>query len=92
MYYTSRNQQSPDKPARVQAALEYLRYCDGVVSQCDVSIPARQLTPSESSVRESALRVLQAYFLGEMDYGDAPPRCAPEDNDDEGGVPVAQPV
>ena len=92
MYYTSRNQYSPDKPARVQAALEYLRYCDAAVTQCDVSIPVRQLTPGELSVRESALRVLQAYFLGEMDFGDAPPRCAPDDSDDEEGAPVPNSV
>lgn len=92
MYYNPRHQTGSDKPARVQAALEYLRYCDSAITQCDVSIPARQLTPAEARVRESALRVLDAYFLGEMDFGDAPPRAIPPESGDEGNAPVPQPA
>ncbi len=92
MYYNAHHQTGSDKPARVQAALEYLRYCDGAITQCDVSIPARLLTPVEARVRESARRVLDAYFLGEMDFGNAPPRPIPPKSGDEGNAPVPQPV
>jgi hypothetical protein len=82
----------PNKPSRVQTALDYLDYCESVTHQCDVSAPARALTQTEQKVREAALRVLQSYFLGEMDFGDLPPMEVRPESDEEGGATVREPV
>lgn len=80
-------------PARVRAALDYLRYCEGVTHTCDVTVPARSLSPQETSVSHAALRVLASYFNGEMDFGDTPPKPRRDDDDDgEPGAPVPEPM
>ena len=73
----------PALPARVQAALDYLEHCRWKTDQDDASIPARTLSPLEGRVLDAALRVLAGYFMGEMDYGDSPPRRVPDSNEDD---------
>lgn len=73
MHQSSEDNPRPRLPARVQAALDFLRYCEDLTQQYDASIPRRELTSHERSVQASALSVLNRYFLGEMDYGDAAP-------------------
>jgi hypothetical protein len=83
----------PAVPARVQAALDYLDYCRWVTEQSDPSIPRRELSPLEVSVATAALRVLGAYFHGEMDFGDVPPRRDEGDGGDgEAGGAVPSPT
>ena len=43
-----------------------------ITEQVDASIPMRCLTPLEHRVEEAALRALQQYLLGEMDFGEEP--------------------
>lgn len=76
-------------PQRVEAALQYLRYCDCRQTRCDSTLAEPTLTPLEASVQQSALRVLQAYFLGEMNYADAP---APRREDEGPEGDAEQPV
>lgn len=80
---TTHNDITLAMPARVRAALDYLEHCRWVTDQCDVTMPARTLSPLEKSVSDAALRVLSSYFLGEMDYGDAPPCRVPHSNEDD---------
>lgn len=78
-------------PPRIQAALDYLSHTRWVTAQDDASIPARVLSPLERSVESAALRTLQSYFLGEMDFGDAAPIKSSTRNEDEGDAPVPAP-
>jgi hypothetical protein len=55
-------------PPRVRAAMDLLQYTRQITEQYDVSLPARQLTPLERSVEAAALRAVQQYLLGEMDF------------------------
>ena len=68
----------------MQAALDYLEHCRWITAQDDASIPERTLSPLEQRVSDAALRVLVGYFLGEMDYGDSPPRRVPDSTDEDG--------
>jgi hypothetical protein len=79
-------------PPRVQAALDYIDHTRWITQQFSPAITPRALTPLEQSVETAALRTLQSYFLGEMDYGDAPPvTTAKRDDDDQPPVPQPQP-
>jgi hypothetical protein len=53
--------------------LEFLHLARIITEQVDASIPMRSLTPLEKRVEEAALRALQQYLLGEMDF--AEPAC-----------------
>jgi hypothetical protein len=52
--------------------------------QFDVSLPVRELSPLEKSVQTAALRALQQYLLGEMDFVEpsAAPRSQSRDGED----------
>lgn len=73
-------------PARVQAALGYLLHCWRITDQSDAEIKPRPLTAQESQVQACALRVLEMYFSGELDFGDLAPRG--ENADGEGDAPT----
>ncbi len=88
----AREDDRPVVPARVQAALEYLRYCYWKTEQSDVSIPPMKLSTTERSVESAALSILQQYFLGEMDFGDAPPITVGRSNEDDNGDGVCAKV
>ena len=90
---TRPNTNQPVVPARVQAALDYLEHCRWLTEQDDAAIPARSLSPKEERVMNAALQVLSTYFLGEMDFGDAPPRRdADRGDDDDNGVRKPEPA
>jgi hypothetical protein len=63
----------PPLPPRIKAAFDYLDHARTVTAQWDVSIPARELTPLDQSVKSAALRALQQYLLGEMDFAESAP-------------------
>jgi hypothetical protein len=64
---------SPTLPPRIKAAFDFLHHTRMVTEQVDASIPMRPLTALEKSVEAAALRVLQQYLLGEMDFAEEPP-------------------
>lgn len=79
----------PRLPQRVHASLTYLHYCRCILEQTDASIPGGELTAAESRVKNAALRVLQQYFDGEMDFAEASPRSPrPPADDEEPGAPL----
>jgi hypothetical protein len=89
-----RNDTPRSVPPRIQVALDFLTHTRWVTQQEDASVPARSLTPLEKAVESAALRTLQSYLLGEMDFGDVPPVAAqepPPDDPPSAGVPVPQP-
>lgn len=78
-------------PARVSAAQEFLRFCEGIRSPMAMgfSLPGdspssngRDLTKLESAAYDAALNTLLGYFTGEMDYGDSGPSAAHDDESD----------
>ncbi|HTW93445.1 MAG TPA: hypothetical protein VMD30_01540 [Tepidisphaeraceae bacterium] len=60
----------PPLPPKICTAFRYLYYTRMVTWAPDVSIPVRELTPLEKSVQTVALRALQQYMLGEMDFAE----------------------
>lgn len=84
------HRQPIEMPGRVRAALEFLDYCVSATQSFDCSTQPQELSRHETAVRDAALDVLRLYFMGEMDYGDAPPR-PPEDPPDEMPAPVPVP-
>lgn len=84
-FHHNDNDEGPTLPPRIKAAFDYLDHVRAVTDQMDVSIPPRQLSPLEKKVELAALRALQQYLLGEMDFSEprSPTRPAnPGDNDD----------
>lgn len=82
-------------PARIQVALDYLAHTRWVTQQDDASIPARTLSGLEKAVESAALRTLQSYLMGEMDFGDVPPTTPRRGEDDPPAtaeVKVPEPV
>jgi hypothetical protein len=65
----------PPVPPRITAAFDYLDHVFLITMQRDVSIPARELTPLEKSVEAAALRAVQQYLLGEMDFREITPEA-----------------
>ena len=55
-------------PPQIRVAFGVLYHARQVTEQSDLSISARVLTPLEESVRTTALRAIQLYLLGEMDF------------------------
>jgi hypothetical protein len=76
----------PPLPPRIKAAFDYLSHVRDLTSQYDASIPARELSPLEKSVQLAALRTLQQYLLGEMDFSKPPPPPSPPKRDGEDGT------
>ena len=63
---------TPPLPARIRVAFGFLHHARMISEQMDASIPTRALTPLEKSVELAALRVVQQYLLGEMDFVESP--------------------
>jgi hypothetical protein len=77
-------------PPRIKAAFDYLEHVRLISTQYEAAIPVRELTSIEKSVHQAALRALQQYLLGEMDFTEPPPPPAkPPKNDDEDGTAPA---
>src|SRR5215469_16874968 len=60
----------PALPPKIKAAFDFLHHARMITEQVDASIPMRSLTPLEKSVEAAALRTVQQYLLGEMDFID----------------------
>ena len=67
------DESGPTLPPRIKAAFQFLHLARIITEQVDASIPTRGLRPLEKRVEEAALRVLQQYLPGEMDF--AEPAC-----------------
>jgi hypothetical protein len=81
----------PPLPPRIRAAFDFLHHVRMITEQTDSSIPMRDLTPLEKSVELAALRAVQQFLLGEMDFVEATPNARRRKDDDNGGtsqVPV----
>jgi hypothetical protein len=76
-------------PPRIKAAFDFLNHAYYITTQTDASIPARELSPLEKSVETAALRALQQYLLGEMDFVESSEQAKPTKSDDEGGSAAA---
>jgi hypothetical protein len=68
-------------PPQIRVAFGVLYHARMATDQCDSSISPRELTPLEKSVRTTALRAIQHYLLGEMDFAAV-----------ESTAPLAEPV
>ena len=78
------DEQGPTLPPKIKAAFDFLHHARVVTEQTDASIPMRSLTPLEKSVETAALRVVQQYLLGEMDFvEEAPDAPKKRDGDDD---------
>jgi hypothetical protein len=78
-------------PPRIKAAMDFLWHTRQITEQTDASIPVRSLTPLEKSVETAALRAIQQYLLGEMDFVEETTPEPPEkkgDDDNSAGEPV----
>jgi hypothetical protein len=76
----------PPLPPRIKAAFDFLDHARSITTQMDASIPARELSPLEKSVETAALRALQQYLLGEMDFAEPPPSAKATKKDNEDGT------
>jgi hypothetical protein len=91
----ARDDEEENKPAfppRVKAAFQFLYLARLITEQVDASIPMRELTPLERRVEEAALRALQQYLLGEMDFTEAQEPKAERSGNDEPGKRAAEPT
>jgi hypothetical protein len=79
-----RDNTDPVLPPRVKAAFDFLYHTWRITEQTDSAIPTRPLTALERSVETAALRAVQQYLLGEMDFADEP-ADAPEKHNGEDG-------
>jgi hypothetical protein len=84
------NGNGPPLPPRIKAAFDYLDHVRMVTTQMDASLPARELTAVERSVEQAALRALQQYLLGEMDFVEPNPAVVkPIKRDEDDGTASA---
>jgi hypothetical protein len=83
------NGNGPPLPPRIKAAFDYLDHVRQVTTQMDASVPARDLSPLEKNVELAALRALQQYLLGEMDFVETPAAPRPSKRDDDEGTASA---
>jgi hypothetical protein len=60
-------------PPRIRVAFAYLTHARMITWAPDTSIAVRALTPLEQSVHAAALRAVQQYLLGEMDFAEETP-------------------
>jgi hypothetical protein len=79
----SQNGSDSSLPPRIKAAFGYLEHVREVTTQWSPAIPMRDLTKVEKSVELAALRALQQYLLGEMDFAENPSASKSADTDDE---------
>jgi hypothetical protein len=79
----------PPLPPRIKAAFDYLNLVRVMTTQWDVSLPARTLSPLEKNVQTAALRALQQYLLGEMDFAENAAADKPVKNDEADGTAAA---
>jgi len=79
----------PPLPPRIKAAFDYLDHVCMITTRIDVTTPVRELTPLEKSVEAAALRALQQYLLGEMDFAEIAPAAKPAKRDDNNGGAAA---
>lgn len=61
----------PPLPPRIRAAFDYLEHVRLVTLRWNISLPERELSALEKSVESAALRALQQYLLGEMDFAES---------------------
>jgi hypothetical protein len=75
-------------PPRIKAAFDSLHHVRVLTTQFDASLPARELTAVEKSVQLAALRALQQYLLGEMDFAEPKPadKKAGKPDEDDGSA------
>lgn len=64
-------------PARVTAAFRFIEFCETIREEHQTDLdhpvrPGRELNKAEQATYDAALRVLQQYFNGEMDYAPGP--------------------
>jgi hypothetical protein len=81
--------EGPPLPPRIKAAFDYLDHVRLITMQLEVSVPVRELSPLEKSVEHAALRALQQYLLGEMDFIEATTPAKPPKGGDDGGAASA---
>ena len=81
----------PALPPKIRAAFDFLHHTRLITEQVDSAIPMRGLTALEKSVEAAALRAVQQYLLGEMDFTDEPVESSPERKGGEDG-PAAETV
>jgi hypothetical protein len=83
------NGNGPPLPPRIKAAFDFLDHVRMVTTQMDASLPARDLSPVEKSVELAALRALQQYLLGEMDFAENPVASKPAPSGEGDGTASA---
>jgi hypothetical protein len=76
----------PPLPPRIKAAFDYLDHVRLITLRLDVSIPTRELSPLEKSVEAAALRAVQQYLLGEMDFAEKPEEKPAKRDGDSGAT------
>ena len=78
-------------PPQIRVAFGVLYHARQTTDQIDASIPARELTQLEKSVCATALRTIQHYMLGEMDYAAVAPASStqPADANNATGTSVS---
>lgn len=54
-------------PQKVQAALQIMQFYDTVEFAENVNHPARRLTSLEAACRDSAIKMMTYWFMGEID-------------------------
>ena len=77
------DENDPAFPPRIKAAFYFLNHARLVTEQVDASIPMRSLTALEKSVEAAALRAVQQYLLGEMDFVEHAPAAPGRKGDDD---------
>ena len=81
---------APTPPPRVRAAFAFRHHARMITEQVDSAIPMRSLTLLEKSVEAAALRTVQQYLLGEMDFAqeEAQEPAPKQSGDDDPKEPV----
>jgi hypothetical protein len=79
----------PPFPPRIRAAFDYLEHVRMITTQDDASVPVRELSALEKSVELAALRAVQQYLLGEMDFAESPAAKPPKSDGEGGSAPAA---
>jgi hypothetical protein len=78
------DESGPALPPKIEAAFKFLHHARLITEQVDASISMRGLTALEKSVEAAALRAVQQYLLGEMDFVEhAPAAPRKKDGDDD---------
>lgn len=79
-------------PAKVAAAMEYLKFADQLrnpPAYFDGTRPeSRDLSKKEQAVYDAALEVLRTYFMGEQDFEPGAGPARPDDDEPKSREPV----